>query len=64
MADPDDGRLWAPFLRGGAPAPAYCLSLDEPGRAALRERLRATLPVAADGGIGLSARAWMVRGSA
>lgn len=55
---------WSPFLRGGAPAPAYCLSLEEERRAALRERLRATLPVAADGSIPLSARAWAVRGTA
>ncbi|HWX48561.1 MAG TPA: methyltransferase domain-containing protein [Roseomonas sp.] len=53
---------WTPFLRGGAPAPAYCLSLDEARRAALRERLRATLPTEPDGSIHLSARAWMVQG--
>lgn len=55
---------WTPFLRGGAPAPAYCAALPEDRRAALRERLRATLPVAADGSIPLSARAWTVRGTA
>ncbi|PHK94628.1 SAM-dependent methyltransferase [Pseudoroseomonas rhizosphaerae] len=55
---------WTPFLGGGAPAPAYCLSLGEGRRAALRERLRASLPVAPDGSIRLSARAWMVRGTA
>jgi SAM-dependent methyltransferase len=55
---------WTPFLRGGAPAPAYCLSLQEDQRAALRNRLRASLPAAADGCIRLSARAWAVRGTA
>ena len=42
------------------PAPAYCKALDEDRRAALRERLRATLPTAADGSIPLTARAWVV----
>ncbi|MDF2764995.1 MAG: methyltransferase [Rhodospirillales bacterium] len=53
---------WAPFLGGQAPAPAYCMSLSEEGRAALRERLRASLPTEADGSIRLIARAWAVRG--
>lgn len=60
----DFDDYWSPFLAGGAPAPAYCLSLDEARRAALRERLRATLPAAPDGSIPLSARAWAVRGLA
>ena len=45
---------------GGAPAPAYCMALDAERRAALRERLRTTLPTAADGSIPLTARAWAV----
>ena len=53
---------WTPFLGGQAPAPAYCMSLSEEARAALRERLRATLPTQADGSIRLIARAWAVRG--
>jgi hypothetical protein len=40
------------------------MSLPEERRAALRERLRTTLPVAADGHIALIARAWAVRGTA
>ncbi len=52
---------WAPFLGGQAPAPGYCMSLTEERRAALRERIRASLPVAADGRIRLVARAWAVR---
>jgi SAM-dependent methyltransferase len=60
----DFDDYWTPFLAGGAPAPAYCLSLDETRRAALRERLRGTLPAEPDGSIRLSARAWAVRGTA
>jgi SAM-dependent methyltransferase len=59
---PDFDDYWTPFLGGKAPAPAYCMSLTEGARAALRERLRATLPVEPDGTIRLVARAWAVRG--
>jgi hypothetical protein len=38
------------------------MSLSEDRRDALREKIRAALPVAADGSIDLSARAWAVRG--
>jgi SAM-dependent methyltransferase len=62
FADFDD--YWAPFLGGQGPAPAYAMSLDEPARAELRERVRAELPVAADGSITLRLRAWTVRGVA
>jgi SAM-dependent methyltransferase len=58
----DFDDYWTPFLGGQAPAPAYCMSLDEEARAALRERLRASLPAAPDGSIHLIARAWAVRG--
>jgi len=58
----DFDDYWGPFLGGQAPAPAYCMSLDEDGRTALRERLRASLPTQADGSIHLVARAWAVRG--
>jgi SAM-dependent methyltransferase len=60
----DFDDYWTPFLAGGAPAPIYCMSLDEERRAALRERLRATLPAEPDGSIPLSARAWAVQGTA
>ena len=60
FADFDD--YWTPFLGGNGPAPAYAMALDEPRRDALREALRERLPVAADGSIPLSARAWAVRG--
>jgi SAM-dependent methyltransferase len=53
---------WTPFLAGRFPAPAYAMSLSEKDRRALRDRLRATLPIAGDGSIALIARAWAVRG--
>jgi SAM-dependent methyltransferase len=53
---------WRPFLGGQAPAPGYCMSLPEERRAALRERLRATLPARPDGNIALIARALAVKG--
>ena len=55
---------WGPFLGGVGPAPDYALSLTEARRTALRERLRSTLPVKADGTIEMIARAWAVRGVA
>ena len=58
----DFDDYWTPFLGGGAPAPAYAVSLDPPRQAALREALRARLPVQPDGTIPLTARAWAVRG--
>jgi hypothetical protein len=60
FADFDD--FWEPFLMGDAPAPGYCMSLDERARERLRDRLRETLPVSADGSIHLIARAWAVKG--
>jgi hypothetical protein len=53
---------WRPFLGGQAPAPGYCMSLSEGDRAALRERLRGSLPIRHDGTIHLIARAWAVKG--
>ncbi|WP_309136786.1 class I SAM-dependent methyltransferase [Streptomyces sp. CG 926] len=54
--------FWQPFLGGQGPAPAYVASLPQERRAELRERLRSTLPRAADGSIELRARAWAARG--
>jgi SAM-dependent methyltransferase len=54
---------WTPFLGGQAPAPGYCMSLSEDCRAALRDRIRASLPTRDDGSIHLVARAWAVRGT-
>ena len=53
---------WSPFLGGQGPAPGYAMSLSEERRAALRDRIQAALPIAADGSISLVARAWAVRG--
>jgi hypothetical protein len=58
----DFSDYWRPFLGGQGPAPAYCMSLDETRRAALREHLRKKLPVASDGSIPLTARAQAVSG--
>ena len=59
----DFDDLWAPFLGGQGPAPGYLMGLAAERRAALRERLRAALPLAGDGSIDLVARAWAVRGT-
>ena len=60
----DFDDYWVPFLGGVGPASGYAVSLDSDAQAALRERLRATLPTAADGSIDLIARAWAVQGRA
>jgi SAM-dependent methyltransferase len=41
----DFDDYWTPFLGGQAPAPSYCVSLSESARTALRERIRAALPI-------------------
>jgi len=58
----DFDDLWSPYLGGQGPAPGYVMSLSEDRRAALRERLRSSLPIADDGSIKLIARAWALRG--
>ncbi|MEA2418198.1 MAG: hypothetical protein QOE60_404 [Thermoleophilaceae bacterium] len=55
--------LWAPLPTGIAPSGAFCKSLDDEGRAALREAYRRRLGVG-DGPFELSARAWVVVGRA
>lgn len=59
----DFDDFWIPFLGAQGAAPRYTMALPEDMRAALRERLRAQLPTAADGAISLIARAWAVRGT-
>lgn len=61
FTDFDD--YWTPFLGGQGPAPEYTVSLDEDRRNALRDSLRATLPIEPDGSIHLIARAWAVQGT-
>ncbi len=58
----DFDDYWSPFLGGQAPAPRYAVSLSEARREELRERLRAMLPIQADGSIQLMARAWAAQG--
>lgn len=58
----DFDDYWTPFLGAQGPAPGYCASLDPKAREALRENIRARLPIAADGSIDLVARAWAVKG--
>lgn len=58
----DFDDYWTPFLGGQGPAPGYAASLPDERRTTLRERIRASLPVSADGTIPLTARAWAVRG--
>ena len=59
----DFDAYWTPFLGGTGTAPAYAMSLSEDARAALREAVRARLPVRDDGSIHLTARAWAIRGT-
>jgi SAM-dependent methyltransferase len=59
FADFED--YWRPFLGGQGPAPAYTMALDERARARLHDRIRAGIPLQADGSISLTARAWAVR---
>ena len=58
----DFDDYWQPFLGGQGAAPGYVMSLSAERRAALRDRLRNTLPFAPDGSIPLIARAWAIRG--
>jgi SAM-dependent methyltransferase len=55
-------EYWNPFLGGQGPAPAYAISLSERNRNALRDKIHASLPIAANGSIKLLARAWAIRG--
>jgi len=57
----DFGDLWSPFPTGVAPSGAFCKSLDEDHRAALRENYRRRLGVG-DGPFELTARAWAATG--
>jgi ubiquinone/menaquinone biosynthesis C-methylase UbiE len=57
----DFDDFWEPFTGGVGPAGAYCLSLDQDRRAALREECRRRLGDP-DGAFTLSATAWAVKG--
>jgi SAM-dependent methyltransferase len=60
FSDFDD--YWKPFLGGQGPAPMYAMTLSEDRRVALREEIRANLPIDRNGSIHLIARAWAIRG--
>lgn len=53
---------WAPFLGGQGPAPGYVMGLPDAARQRLRDRLHRMMPIAPDGSIALTARAWAARG--
>ena len=58
-ADFDD--YWEPFTGGGGPATgAFYASLDDAGKATLRDTVRASLP---EGPFTLPARAWLALGT-
>ncbi len=60
----DFDDYWTPFLGGQGPAPGFVISLSEERRGTLREQIRSSLPIAKNGSIRLTARAWAVRGRA
>jgi hypothetical protein len=62
MAFRNFDEYWRPFLGGQGAAPSDVVGLKEHDRQQLREALRKSLPVAADGTIQLQARAWAVKG--
>jgi SAM-dependent methyltransferase len=53
---------WKPFLGGQGVAPAYLRGLPAADQDALRDAVRDRLPIAADGSISLTARAWAAAG--
>jgi hypothetical protein len=62
-ADYDDfDDAWFSFAAGAGFSGAYCRSLDEPRRAALREEFRRRLGEPPDRPFRLTARAWAVSG--
>jgi trans-aconitate methyltransferase len=54
--------FWQPFLGGQGAVAGYLARLDESARDALAAEVRRRLPVAADGRVHLTARAWVARG--
>lgn len=54
--------FWQPFLGGQGAVAGYVAGLDEGARDALAAEVRRRLPVAADGRVHLTARAWAARG--
>lgn len=60
----DFDDFWSPFLNGTGTAPGHLAALPADQQLALRDTVRERLPVADDGSIALTARAWAVRGTA
>ncbi|SOD98234.1 class I SAM-dependent methyltransferase [Blastococcus haudaquaticus] len=60
----DFDDFWSPFLGGTGPAPAHLAALPADQQETLRDAVRDRLPVADDGSVALTARAWAVRGTA
>ncbi|EOD63759.1 methyltransferase, S-adenosyl-L-methionine (SAM)-MTase protein [Amycolatopsis vancoresmycina DSM 44592] len=60
----DFDDYWQPFLGRQGPAPAYLAALPEEQQGRIRELLRSRLPANPDGSIPLTARAWVVSGTA
>lgn len=58
----DFNDYWSPFLGGQGTVASYAMSLSEEGRRELRELIRARLPVAPDGSIEMTIRAWAAKG--
>ena len=55
---------WMPFLGEVGPAPSYAMSLNQKERQQLKEQLHNALPIAENGSISLTAKAWAVKGIA
>ncbi len=60
FAGADD--FWEPFLGGQGAVAGYVAGLDDGARDALAEEVRRRLPVADDGRVHLTAKAWAARG--
>ena len=56
-------EVWTPFLGGQGPAGRYLAGLGTDHRARVADEFRARLPLADDGSVELTARAWAVRGT-
>jgi hypothetical protein len=58
----DFDEYWTPFLSGEGPGPGYIATLPPERQARVRALVRDRLPIARDGSITLTCRAWAVRG--
>jgi hypothetical protein len=54
---------WQPFLAGEGPAAGYLVSLPPWRQSMLRRALYDRLPIAADGSLPMTMRAWAIRGT-